>query len=735
MKNFFLRIKNWFVLHAPTRRRLIQIYAALLYNANIKGYISGSIYTGNSKYACVPGMNCYSCPGAVAACPLGALQNALASSDKRPAYFMLGILGLFGLMFARTICGFLCPVGLGQDLLYKIKSPKVRKNKITRILSYLKYVLLVVLVIAIPVVYSIRGNGGTPGFCKTICPAGTFGGGLGLLLHPNNRALLDMLGPIFTWKFCVMVAIIVAAVFLYRPFCRFLCPLGAIYGFFNRIALIGVKLDEAKCTDCGLCVAHCKMDIKKVGDHECINCGECMSVCPAKAIRWKGSKIFLKGNELSAPASTETVDIRTMRLDFATDPPAPAVATATAASSAPVSTASSAPIPSNVRMIEGETAISKGGDGGANNDTERKSARKPKGKRFWMEFAAWATAIALLITALVYFNFIDVTRVAAGASENMKLPSISVTVDDKAESLASIYGEGSTFIILTDGGEASIPVITTSMVAYADFKADYSAVASKMRLIAVYPEAVDGSFIERNELGGGDMMFASVKDSDLSKFAEMDEEHNEESISYPTIIILNSKGIVTKRENAPEVERLADLIQNANTGHEVGSFVPSFNVRKYGIDADGTFGRLTETFNPYDNLGKVTVINFWATWCGPCVAEIPSFNRIANEFSDVTVLAIHGDSGEQESERKYRNVAKFISEPVAGSKDSWSEYKILFAQDNLFGMTCLTYELFGGGDVWPMTFIVGKDGIITFVRMGSITYETLKKEVQKALDA
>ena len=71
----------------PTQRRLVQLYAALLYNAHLKGFITGNIYTGNAKVMCVPGLNCYSCPGAVGACPLGALQNAIASSGSRtPAY-------------------------------------------------------------------------------------------------------------------------------------------------------------------------------------------------------------------------------------------------------------------------------------------------------------------------------------------------------------------------------------------------------------------------------------------------------------------------------------------------------------------------------------------------------------------------------------------------------------------------------------------------------------------------
>ncbi len=306
MKKFFGKIKKWIVNHLPTKRRLIQIYAALLYNANLKGFACGQIYKGASKNACVPGLNCYSCPGAVGSCPLGALQNALSESGTRAPTYVLGIIVLFGLMLGRTVCGFLCPVGLGQELLYKIKTPKLKKSRATRVLSYFKYVLLIALVIVVPLVYF------APGFCEYICPAGTFEGGIGLLSNKANEGLLSILGPLFTWKFILLVLIVVGSIFVFRIFCRFLCPLGALYGFFCKIALLGVKLDKNKCTDCGLCIGVCKMDTKKVGDHECIQCGECISVCPSKAISWKGSKLFVRGNDEDAPAQSELKPITAM---------------------------------------------------------------------------------------------------------------------------------------------------------------------------------------------------------------------------------------------------------------------------------------------------------------------------------------------------------------------------------------------------------------------------------------
>jgi hypothetical protein len=128
MKNVFNKLKALI----PSKRKLIQLYAALLFNANIKGFVTGKIYKGGSKNICAPGINCYSCPGAVGACPLGSLQNALGSSQHRAPFYVIGILLLYGLLLGRFICGFLCPFGLIQELVYKINTPKLKKNKVTR---------------------------------------------------------------------------------------------------------------------------------------------------------------------------------------------------------------------------------------------------------------------------------------------------------------------------------------------------------------------------------------------------------------------------------------------------------------------------------------------------------------------------------------------------------------------------------------------------------------------------
>ena len=285
-----------------SKRRLIQLYSALLFNAHIKGFIRGDIYTGPLKNFCVPGLNCYSCPGAVGACPLGSMQNALSASDKKAPFFIIGILLLSGLLLGRTICGYLCPFGLIQELLHKIPVPKLRKNRITRALSYFKYVLLAVFVIAIPLYYAARSLP-LPGFCKYICPAGTLEGAVALLANKANESDLSLLGLLFTRKFVILMLVLLFCMFVYRFFCRFMCPLGAIYGLFNRFSLFGVHVDESKCTSCGLCVSACQMDVKHIGDHECIHCGSCVETCPRGAITLRLGNKILKSRKVTKTQS------------------------------------------------------------------------------------------------------------------------------------------------------------------------------------------------------------------------------------------------------------------------------------------------------------------------------------------------------------------------------------------------------------------------------------------------
>ena len=272
-------------------RTLVQLAFAALTNGYATGFAQGKIYRGPGKLVCVPGLNCYSCPGAVGSCPLGSLQAVLTGRTHKFPFYVLGFLLLFGALFGRLVCGWLCPFGLVQDLLHKIPFvKKLRRLPGERALRYLKYAVLVGFVIVLPlVVLDIVGQG-QPWFCKYICPSGTLFAGIPLIA--SNPPLRAALGWLFTWKAAVLLALVLLSIVLWRPFCRYLCPLGAIYGLFNPVAVYRFRIDEDRCTDCGACKAACKLDIdvrRTPNSAECVRCGACRRACPHGAIR-TGSK-------------------------------------------------------------------------------------------------------------------------------------------------------------------------------------------------------------------------------------------------------------------------------------------------------------------------------------------------------------------------------------------------------------------------------------------------------------
>ena len=133
-------------------RGWIQAGATLLTNLHLPNFLKGGLYQGAGKTVCVPGLNCYSCPGAAGACPVGAFQAVVGSSKFRFSYYITGILILFGVLLGRFICGFLCPFGWFQELLHKIPSPKLSTKKL-KPLRYLKYAVLLVMVVALMLGY------------------------------------------------------------------------------------------------------------------------------------------------------------------------------------------------------------------------------------------------------------------------------------------------------------------------------------------------------------------------------------------------------------------------------------------------------------------------------------------------------------------------------------------------------------------------------------------------------
>ena len=278
-------------------RIFVQMGFTAVTNGYAAGFVNGTLYKGDTKFLCVPGLNCYSCPGALGSCPIGSLQAVLSDRNHKFSFYILGFLMVFGALLGRFVCGWLCPFGLVQDLIHRIPVPRTRGNRAFgafqkrktlpghRFLKWLKYAILLGFVIILPLtILDIVGQG-QPWFCKYICPSGTLFAGIPMIAsHPELRSAL---GWLFTWKFAILIVLLILSFFVYRPFCQYLCPLGAVYGLFNPVALVKLRIDEEACTKCQACRRACPLDIdvwKNPNSPVCIRCGRCKDACPHGAI-------------------------------------------------------------------------------------------------------------------------------------------------------------------------------------------------------------------------------------------------------------------------------------------------------------------------------------------------------------------------------------------------------------------------------------------------------------------
>jgi len=272
-------------IKSSTKRLITQIVFFLLQNPLLKNFTDGVIYQGRLKMVCTPGLNCYSCPAALMSCPIGAMQLFFAGAKYSLGLFVTGFLMSVGVVFGRIICGYVCPMGLLQDLMYRIKTQK--KLVQLKYLRYTKYLILILFTALLPMLFLHELSGlGEPWFCKYICPSGTIFGALPLLAV--NGFLRDLAGTLLIVKLTIAAATLSIAVFIYRPFCRVLCPLGAIYALFNKIAFLKMRCDKEKCTSCNECARVCQIMLepaKKPNSPECVRCGACKTACQTKALR------------------------------------------------------------------------------------------------------------------------------------------------------------------------------------------------------------------------------------------------------------------------------------------------------------------------------------------------------------------------------------------------------------------------------------------------------------------
>ena len=291
VSHFLARFRGW-----------IQAGATLLTNIHLPNFVKGEIYRGKGKTVCVPGLNCYSCPAASGACPIGSFQAVVGSSKFSFSYYITGFLILLGVLLGRFICGFLCPFGWLQELLHKIPTKKLSTKKL-KPLTYLKYVILAVMVVLLPAIIVSDVGIGDPFFCKYLCPQGVLEGAIPL--SAVNAGIRAALGSLFTLKLTVLLTVVVLSVLFFRPFCKWICPLGAFYALLNKVSLFQMKVDKNKCVSCGKCARVCKMDVDvtKTPNHtECIRCGMCISACPTDAVQFRYG--FGIGKDKSKPVET-----------------------------------------------------------------------------------------------------------------------------------------------------------------------------------------------------------------------------------------------------------------------------------------------------------------------------------------------------------------------------------------------------------------------------------------------
>jgi len=251
------------------KRRIFQGMGAVLPNSYVQGFLTASLYQGSLKSGCSPLLNCYACPSALFSCPIGTLQHFMVTGNV--PFYGIGTLSVVGASVGRMTCGTLCPFGFLQDLLYKFRAWKVSIPVWTR---YFRYAVLALLVFLIP--FLTHEN-----WFSKLCPMGTLIGGLPwVTLNVNVRSMIRAL---FWVKIAILLFFMTVSTTVKRPFCRAICPLGAIFSLFNKSSFLQLAWNPDTCTRCGKCQKICPVDIRpdrNWTNPDCLRCLDCTR-CPS----------------------------------------------------------------------------------------------------------------------------------------------------------------------------------------------------------------------------------------------------------------------------------------------------------------------------------------------------------------------------------------------------------------------------------------------------------------------
>ena len=118
-----------------------------------------------------------------------------------------------------------------------------------------------------------------------------------------------------------------------------------------------------------------------------------------------------------------------------------------------------------------------------------------------------------------------------------------------------------------------------------------------------------------------------------------------------------------------------------------------------------------------DYRGKAVILDFWATWCGPCKVEIPWFIEFQRKYKNQGLVVLGVASGDEE----WKVITPFTDRMKIN-------YPVVLGND-------MTAELYGGIEALPTTFIIDRDGRIAKIHIGLAEKEEFENAIQKVLDA
>ncbi|MDD4150564.1 MAG: 4Fe-4S binding protein [Bacteroidales bacterium] len=164
--------------------------------------------------------------------------------------------------FGRVFCGWLCYLGALQEFLYIGRIKIFQTEKAQKIMRIIRYVVLGILIIQLSFTQTILWN-----------KIGPF------------RVAFNLFSPNIT-GYVLLGILLITSLFIYRPFCKAICPVGLLLGLITKIpgaSIIGIN---DSCSGCKTCNTSCKINaitrddkVSKLDNQECIMCGDCLSDC------------------------------------------------------------------------------------------------------------------------------------------------------------------------------------------------------------------------------------------------------------------------------------------------------------------------------------------------------------------------------------------------------------------------------------------------------------------------